>query len=38
MILDGRLPKPYKDGKKNVWDKREIDRWIDNGKFLRRGR
>jgi predicted DNA-binding transcriptional regulator AlpA len=36
MILDGRLPKPLKDGKRNVWDKREIDRWIANGKFLRR--
>jgi predicted DNA-binding transcriptional regulator AlpA len=38
MIHDGRLPKPLKDGNMNVWDKLEIDRWIKNGKFLRRGR
>jgi len=36
MTVDGRLPKPLKDGKRNVWDAQEIDRWIKNGKFLRR--
>jgi predicted DNA-binding transcriptional regulator AlpA len=36
MILDGRLPKPLKDGKRNVWDKLDIERWIKNGKFLKR--
>jgi predicted DNA-binding transcriptional regulator AlpA len=38
MVLDGRLPKPLKDGNMFVWDKQEIDRWIKNGKFLRRCR
>jgi predicted DNA-binding transcriptional regulator AlpA len=38
MTHDGRLPKPLRDGSLNVWDKLEIDRWIKNGKFLRRGR
>ena len=36
MVHDGRLPKPLKDGKRNVWDKLEIERWIKNGKFLRK--
>jgi len=36
MTLDGRLPKPLKDGKRNVWDELEIRRWIQNGKFLRK--
>jgi predicted DNA-binding transcriptional regulator AlpA len=36
MTLDGRLPKPLKDGKRNVWDEKEIRRWIQYGKFLRK--
>ncbi len=34
MIQDGRLPKPYKDGRLLVWDKKELDRWIERKKHL----
>jgi len=34
MIQEGRLPKPLKDGKLLVWDKKEIDRWVKNGNFF----
>ena len=36
MTHDGRLPKPLRDGKRNVWEKLEVERWIKNGKFLRK--
>jgi len=38
MTIDGRLPRPFKDGIRNVWDALEIDRWIKNGKFLRKSK
>jgi predicted DNA-binding transcriptional regulator AlpA len=31
-----RLPKPYKSGKQLLWDKHEMDRFVKNGKFLKR--
>ena len=34
MIADGRLPKPSKDGRLNVWKKSDLDRWIKNEKHL----
>ena len=34
MIADERLPKPFKDGRLNVWCKKEIDNWHRQGKFL----
>jgi len=34
MVHDGRLPKPFKDGSRNVWERLEIERWIQNKKFL----
>ena len=37
MIAEGRLPKPFKSGRFNLWDQKEIERWIQNGKFLSRG-
>jgi len=36
MILDGRLPKPLRDGQINIWDRKEILRWIDNAKFCKK--
>ena len=36
MILDGRLPRPLRDGKMNIWDRKEILRWIDNAKFCKK--
>ena len=35
MIAEGRLPKPFKDGRRNIWDKKKIDNWLEYGKFLR---
>jgi len=35
MILDGRLPKPLRDGKIRIWDRKEMLRWIDNAKFCK---
>jgi len=36
MIADGRLPKPLKDGRLNIWDKKTIQRWLENAKFARK--
>jgi len=33
IVKDGRLPKPFKNGKQNVWDKKTIQRWKENAKF-----
>jgi predicted DNA-binding transcriptional regulator AlpA len=35
MVNDGRLPRPLKDGKINIWDRKEMLRWIDNAKFCK---
>ena len=35
MVADGRLPQPHKHGKVNVWEKKVIDTWYKNGKFLK---
>jgi len=35
MINDGRLPKPLRDGKLRIWDRKELLRWIQNAKFTR---
>jgi predicted DNA-binding transcriptional regulator AlpA len=34
MVKDGRLPKPSKDGKLNVWKKLDLDRWLYAEKHL----
>lgn len=34
MIAEGRLPKPHKSGRFNLWDSKDIDHWIKHGKFL----
>ena len=36
MVHDGRLPKPLRDGRRKIWDRKEMMRWIQNGKFLKR--
>jgi len=36
MIAEGRLPKPLKDGKRNIWDRKEIQRHIEHAKFTRK--
>jgi predicted DNA-binding transcriptional regulator AlpA len=36
MIAEGWLKKPLKDGKLNIWDRKEIKRWLDNAKFVKR--
>jgi len=35
MIADGRLPKPLKDKRFNLWDKKEIQSWLQNAKFCK---
>jgi len=35
MIHDGRLPKPLRDGRIRIWDRKEMLRWIDNAKFCK---
>ena len=35
MVNDGRLPKPLRDGRIKIWDRKEMLRWIDNAKFCR---
>jgi predicted DNA-binding transcriptional regulator AlpA len=36
MVHDGRLPPPLRDGKINIWDEKEIKRWIENAKFCKK--
>ena len=33
MVADGRLPKPLKDKKLNLWDKKEVMSWLQHAKF-----
>jgi len=35
MIAEGRLPKPLKDGRRNIWDKKTIDRNLQYAKFTK---
>ena len=35
MIKDGRLPKPLKDGKLNIWDRKQIMNLLEHAKFTR---
>jgi predicted DNA-binding transcriptional regulator AlpA len=35
MVNDGRLPKPLRDGKLRIWDRKEMLRWIENAKFCK---
>lgn len=34
MIRENRLPEPYQDGRRIVWEKNEIDCWIKNKKHM----
>jgi len=36
MVHDGRLPKPLQDGCINIWDEKEVKRWINNAKFCKK--
>ena len=35
MIADGRLPKPLKDKKLNLWDEKQIESWLKHAKFCK---
>ena len=35
MVEDGRLPKPLKDGCRNIWDRKEIMSWLEHAKFTK---
>jgi len=35
MIAEGRLPKPLKDGKLNIWDRKTIKNILDYAKFTK---
>jgi len=35
MVETGALPRPLKFGRQNLWDKKEIQRWLDNAKFCK---
>ena len=34
MIAEGKLPKPWKHGRQNIWDKKKIDHNLKYGNFL----
>jgi predicted DNA-binding transcriptional regulator AlpA len=36
MVHDGRLPQPLRDGKINIWDAKDMMRWIENAKFCKK--
>jgi len=36
MVADGKLPKPLKDGQRNIWDETEVMKWLKNAKFTKR--
>ena len=33
MVATGKLPKPLKDGGRNIWDEKEVMTWLKNAKF-----
>lgn len=35
MIETGTLPRPLKFGRQNLWDKKEIDKWLQHAKFCK---
>ena len=35
MVAEGRLPKPFKDGKLNIWDRKEIKSILEYAKFTK---
>jgi hypothetical protein len=35
MVHDGLLHKPLRDGRRKIWDRKDMMRWIQNAKFTR---
>ena len=35
MVETGALPRPLKFGRQNIWEQKEIQRWLDNAKFCK---
>jgi len=36
MIAEGRLPKPLKDGRINIWDRKDIKNILTHAKFAKK--
>jgi len=35
MVETGALPKPLKYGRQNLWERKEIEKWLQHAKFCR---
>jgi len=38
MAETGTLPRPLKFGRQNIWDQKEIEKWLQNAKFAQKPR
>ena len=38
MVETGVLPRPLKFGRQNLWDRKEIQKWLEHAKFATKGK